>query len=198
MKYFLDFDRTVFDTDRFKLAVAKHPSVPVLIHQFFQAVTEFFYRDETISRRRRFFRTWGTFLSHGRFMFSPEELREFLYPDVKQFLQTHDCTIVTYGVRAFITAKVTTALTDLPLTNIVYTSRKKGRTLRRLTAGVQEPCTFVDDMLFQLVSVSQWCPSVEVIEIRRNNGKGDGRWRVISSLNELDIGEPKNNTSNHA
>ena len=185
MKYFLDFDRTVFDTDSFVKAVAKRPSFRELVHQFYETIEEFFATGQKISRRRRFMKTWGTFLSHGRFMFTPEELRGFLYPDVPEFLKTHDCTIVTYGVRAFITAKVTTALTDLPLTDIVYTSRKKGRTIRQLTRDVQDTCVFVDDMIFQLESVSRWCPQVEVIEIRRNAGAGDGRWKVIRSLDEI-------------
>jgi hypothetical protein len=187
MKYFLDFDRTVFDTDAFKISIARRPTVLELMRQFRSAASEFFSRDETTTRRRRFFRTWGTFLSHGRFAFTPEELKHFLYPDVPAFLAAHDCTIVTYGVRAFITAKVTTALTDLPLTDIVYTSRKKGRTIKRLRAQTDDRCTFVDDMPFQLASVAQWCPDVAVVEIRRDQGPGTGRWPVIHSLDALRV-----------
>ena len=185
MKYFLDFDRTVFDTDAFKKSLKKRPTLLELLNQFRLAVVEFFAHHEEITRRRKFARTWGTFLSHGRFSFSSDELKHFLYPDVEPFLRAHDCTIVTYGVRAFITAKVTTALAGLPLTDIVYTSRKKGRTIARLTTSQSDEYTFVDDMIFQLESVSLWCPQVRVIEIRRNNGAGDGRWRVIHSLDEL-------------
>ncbi len=185
MKYFLDFDRTIFDTDQFIVSLEKRPTLRELMHQFYETIEEFFASGQKISRRRRFFKTWGTFLSHGRFMFSSRELQGFLYPDVPEFLRTHDCTIVTYGVRAFITAKVTTALSNMPLTDIVYTSRKKGRSIRRLTKGTTEKCIFVDDMVFQLDSVARWCPQVEVIEIRRNNGTGDGRWRIIHSLEEL-------------
>ncbi|MDB5195300.1 MAG: hypothetical protein JWO84_484 [Parcubacteria group bacterium] len=185
MKYFLDFDRTVYDTDAFKKSVARRPTFLELIRQFEAAVLEFARPHATMTRRRRFLRTWGTFLSHGRFTFTPEELKQFIYPDVPPFLAAHDCTIVTYGVRAFITAKVTTALTDLPLTDIVYTSRKKGRTIARLCAQAADDCTFIDDMLFQLASVAQWCPDVTVVEMRRNGGAGDGRWPVIRSLEEL-------------
>ncbi|MDB5237220.1 MAG: hypothetical protein JWL88_322 [Parcubacteria group bacterium] len=185
MKYFLDFDRTVFDTDAFKKSIERRPTVLELLRQGEAALKEFVSPGTQITRRRSFARTFGTFMSHGRFSFTPEQLREFLYPDVAPFLRTHDCTIVTYGVRAFITAKVTTALTDLPLTDIVYTSRKKGRTIRRLAEAANDSCTFVDDMVFQLDSVAEWCPEVEVIEIRRNGGSGAGRWRVIHSLDEL-------------
>lgn len=185
MKYFLDFDRTVYDTDAFKKAVAKRPPVLELIRQFEGAVAEFVSSDRGKTRRRSFLRTLGTFMSHGRFAFTPEELRGFLYPDAAAFLRAHACTIVTYGVRAFITAKVATALTDFPHLHVVYTSRRKGRTIRRLTKDEPEPCAFVDDKVFQLASVSAWCPAVACIEMRRDGGKGDGRWRVIRSFDEL-------------
>lgn len=185
MKYFLDFDRTVFDTDAFKKSIRRHPTVLELWRQFKAATAEFFAPTGHKVRRQMFFKTWGTFLSHGRFAFTPEELREFLYPDAIAFIATHDCTIVTYGVRAFITAKVTTALTDIKLADTVYTSRKKGRTLRRLTEGANDICVFIDDMPFQLDSVEKWCPHVKVIEMRRNKASGAGRWRVIHSFDDL-------------
>lgn len=185
MKYFLDFDRTIFDTDAFKKSLKKRPTLLVLLRQLEEAIVEFFTHHEEITRRRKFLRTWGTFLSHGRFSFTAYELKEFLYPDVEPFLKTHDVTIVTYGVRAFITAKVTAALTDLPVSEVVYTSRKKGRTIKRLCEKEEDECTFIDDMHFQLASVSAWCPEVKVVEIRRNGGAGDGRWPVIHSLTEL-------------
>lgn len=185
MKYFLDFDRTIFDTDAFKKSVQKRPTLLELLRQFKNAVIEFFAHHEEITRRRKFLRTWGTFLSHGRFSFTAYELKQFLYPDVEPFLRSHNCTIVTYGVRAFITAKVTSALTDLPVSEVVYTSRKKGSTIKRLCAKEADECTFIDDMHFQLASVSAWCPEVRVIEIRRNKGEGDGRWPVIHTLDEL-------------
>ncbi|HYE23443.1 MAG TPA: hypothetical protein VEA92_03300 [Candidatus Paceibacterota bacterium] len=194
MRYFLDFDRTVFDTDAFKRSMSKRPTLLELLRQFDAAAVEFLRHDPNHTRRRKFLRTWGTFLSHGRFTFTPDELRHFLYSDVEPFLHSHTCTIVTYGVRAFITAKVTAALSGLPVTDVVYTSRKKGRTIARLCAAEEGPCTFVDDMHFQLESVSAWCPNVHVIEIRRNKDAGDGRWPVIHSLDELDQQTRYNNS----
>jgi hypothetical protein len=186
MKYFLDFDRTIYDTESFKKAVAKRPPVLELLRQLKNAGLEVLHPGEGNRRGRSFLRTLGTFASHGRFAFTPEELRDFMYPDVAAFLESHDVTIVTYGVRAFITAKVTTALTDFPHLHIEYTSRKKGRTLRKLTKDEKEPCTFVDDKVFQLASVALWCPEIKCIEIRRDGGKGDGRWPVVHSLAELE------------
>jgi hypothetical protein len=185
MKYFLDFDLTLFDTTRFRAAVKKRPTVRELFHQLHEVLPSVFVRNNKEPRFRRFLTTLGTFITHGRLLFTPQELREFLYADAPAFLKTHDCTIVTYGVRAFITAKVTTALTDLPVTTIVYTSRKKGSTLHKLSKDLEEKCVFVDDKVFQLESVSRWCPKLDVIEIRRDDGAGDGRWRTIHGLNEL-------------
>ncbi len=185
MKYFLDFDRTVFDTVAFKKAVAKRPPVLIVIGQLKDALVEFFRPSTDTSRRRHFMRTWGTFLSHGRFAFTPEELQEFLYPDAVVFLQTHDCTIVTYGVRAFITAKVVSALSAFPNLHIEYTSRKKGRTIRRLCQESKDDCTFVDDAHFQLESVAEWCPSMRIIEMRRDGNPGLGRWPVVHSFSEV-------------
>ncbi len=187
MKYFFDFDRTVFDTESFKHAYEKRPSIQELLHQAKEALKEFFGNKRSSSRYRIFSRTIGTYLSHRRFGFVPEELKEYLYPDAAAFLAAHseDCTIVTYGVRAFITAKVANALTSYPLGDIVYTPRKKGRRLRRLTEGKDGPFIFVDDAHFQLESVGKVCPDIKLYEIRRDGHKGDGRWPVIRSFEEL-------------
>lgn len=185
MHYFLDFDRTLFDTPAFKKAIRVRPTVLQLLREFKEVIREAFGPSTQKTRLRIFNRTWGTFLSHGRFAFTPDQLKGFLYPDVAPFLATHSATVVTYGVRAFITAKVTAALTDLPLTEVIYTSRKKGRTIRKLCEKVGGPCTFIDDAHFQLESVARYCPDIDVIEMRRDDQKGDGRWRVIRSLDEL-------------
>jgi len=187
MKYYFDFDRTVFDTESFKRAYAKRPTVHELLHQAKEVIKEFFSSTRSLSRRHMFSRTLGTFLSHRRFGFVPEELKEYLYPDAATFLAAHskDCTIVTYGIRAFITAKVANALTSYPLGDIVYTPRKKGRTLERLTKGKEGPFIFVDDADFQLASVGKVCPNIELYEIRRDGKPGEGRWPVIRSFEEL-------------
>jgi diacylglycerol kinase family enzyme len=187
VKYFLDFDRTVFDTESFKRAVANHPSIGELVHQFKEVVIETFAHSRSMSRRRIFSRTLGTYMSHGRFTFLPQELKDYLYPDAVDFFARHgkDATIVTYGVRAFITAKVTSALSHLELKDIVYTPRKKGGTIKRLMQNEEGPFVFVDDAHFQLESVQKACPDVKVIEIRRDGQEGDGRWPVIRSFKEL-------------
>lgn len=188
MKYFLDFDRTIYNTDAFKRALARRPTVFELLQQGKAAGAEWMSPGASTRRRDVFAQALGTFLSHGRLFFRPEELRTFLYPDAEIFIQSHDCTIVTYGVRAFIAAKVTAAITHLNISDVVYTARKKGPTIRRLSLNVTDECTFIDDMPFQLDSVATWCPDVHVIEIRRDGKPGSGRWRVIQSLEEINHG----------
>jgi hypothetical protein len=152
MKYFLDFDRTIFDTPSFKKAIAKRPTVLELLRQTKEVAKEILSPGEDMTRRRTLFRTFGTFMSHGRFTISPEEVGMYLYPDVPDFLRAHECTIVTYGVRAFITAKVSATLKEFSNTPIVYTSRKKGRTIKRLSAEAKDECTFMT-LTFNL---NQW------------------------------------------
>jgi len=187
MRYFFDFDRTVFDTPTFKKDFAHHPSLMELLRQAKALVLELLDPNRKLTFRRIVTRTLGTYASHRRLGFDQHELKEYLYTDAVEFFTTYgkDCTIVTYGVRAFITAKVANALTHFPLADIVYTHRKKGRTIKRLTQGHEGPFVFVDDAHFQLESVSAWCPDVTVVEIRRDQGTGDGRWPVIRSFDEL-------------
>ena len=157
MRYFIDFDRTIFDTPAFK---------------------------KELSFRKR---TLAVFFRHGRFIFLPDELRKFLYPEVEDFFAKHghEITIVTYGVKMFITAKVAATLADFPVDAIVYTHKKKGHVLRKLIAKEEGPYAFIDDMVFQLESVSKRCPTVKVFEMRRDGRAGDGRWPVVHSLNDL-------------
>lgn len=187
MQYYFDFDRTVFDTESFKRAFRKHPPFRDLGLQLRQAFADAFGEKRTLPLRRVLTRTFGTYASHRRFGFMPQELKEYLYPDAVAFFEKNgkDCTIVTYGVRAFITAKVANALSDFPLKDVIYTPYKKGPLIRRLCGLSKEQCVFVDDAHFQLESVSRYCPDATIVEIRRDGQDGDGRWPVIRTFEEL-------------
>ena len=188
MHYFVDFDRTVFDTPSFKKAFARRAGIGELLRQAWIVVKAAFDPERTVPLRRIAATAFGTFASHGRFGFTPGELKQYLYPDAVSFFKTHaaDITIITYGVRSFITAKVTDALTDVPLRDIIYTHQKKGRVLRNYLENSTEPVAFIDDAVFQLESVSRHCPEVSCVEIRRDGRKADGRWPVIRDFSELD------------
>ena len=187
MHYYFDFDRTVFNTPEFKKAFARRATIPELLQQLGNLIKEVLDPTRHLPLQRIISRTFGTFASHGRFGFTPDELKHFLYPDSVTFFNAHakDITIVTYGVRAFITAKVTNALTNVPLNDIVYTHKKKGSTIKRLAQAQTGPVVFVDDAVFQLEDVHKACPDISVIEIRRDGREGDGRWPVIRTFDEL-------------
>lgn len=188
MHYFVDFDRTVFDTPSFKRAFARRAGPIELLKQAWLVLKAALNAERTVPLRRIAKTAFGTFASHGRFGFTPGELKRFLYPDAVSFFESHapDITVITYGVESFITAKVTDALTDVPLRDIIYTHQKKGRILRAYTKQATEPVVFIDDAVFQLESVSRYCPEVSCIEIRRDGREGDGRWPVIRDFSELD------------
>ncbi len=187
MRYYVDFDRTVFNTPAFKEEFSHTPTPTELWQQVVDVFKEIFSPDRKLTLRRIVARTLGTYASHRRIGFSRHELKEYLYPDAVEFFKQHGevCTIVTYGVRAFITAKVANALTSFTLKDIVYTHSKKGKTIQRLTKGEPAPYVFVDDAVFQLESVSKVNPNVICVEIRRDGGEGDGRWPVIQTFQEL-------------
>lgn len=188
MHYFVDFDRTVFDTPSFKKAFARRAGIGELLAQAWVVVRAAFNPERTVPLRRIAATAFGTFASHGRFGFTPGELKQYLYPDAVSLFgaRAADITIITYGVQSFITAKVTDALTDVPLRDIIYTHKKKGPVLREYLANHAEPATFIDDAVFQLESVAKHCPQVTCIEIRRDGKPGDGRWPVIRDFRELD------------
>lgn len=188
MYYFVDFDRTVFDTPSFKKAFARRARAGELFRQAWAVVKAAFDPNRAVPLRRIATTAFGTFASHGRFGFTPGELKQYLYPDAVSFLKAHaaDITIITYGVKSFIAAKVTDALTDVPLRDIIYTHKKKGRVLRQYLQSTTERVTFIDDAVFQLESVARHCPEVSCIEIRRDDATGDGRWPVIRDFKELE------------
>lgn len=184
MTYFVDFDRTLFDTPAWKVVVRSRPSIVELLTDLEHLLLEARSLKEFRHFWHLFTRTLGTFLSHGRFLFTSEEVSHYLYPDSPAFIQTHDVVIVTYGARAFITAKVTSALHELPVQEVVYTKRHKGRTLARLARKYPGPHVFIDDAVFQLASVARWCPEMTLIEMRRDGASRDGRWPVAKNFTE--------------
>lgn len=184
MTYFVDFDRTLFDTPAWKVVVRSRPSIVELLTDLEHLLLEARSLKELRHFWHLFTRTLGTFLSHGRFLFTSEEVSHYLYPDSADFIRSHDVVIVTYGARAFITAKVTSALHELPVKEVVYTKRHKGRTLARLARKYPGPHVFIDDAVFQLASVSRWCPEMTLIEMRRDGNARDGRWPCVRTLSE--------------
>lgn len=172
MTYFLDFDRTLFDTDAF-IAYLNDD------------------RPDTGAAGKPSEETLAAYLEAkaraGELAFQPGELRRFVYPDVLGFLRAKGdaAVILTYGNPALQKLKVENALADVADMSALYTGDiRKGEYMKgRLDAYPSS--LLADDKEIELVSMSEHCPQVALYEIRRDGKPGDGRWPVIRSLIEL-------------
>lgn len=169
MRYYLDFDRTLFDTDRFAVWLrARVPGGETLSHAELCAAAMHEIYEERIT-------------------FAPGELAEFLFPDAAAFLREKEnaATIVTYGPKDFQEAKVKSALHGIPRTAVMYTGEvRKGAFLAPHT-HLHAGAILVDDSALELEILAEQCPDLKLFEMRRDGGKGDGRWEVVHALKEL-------------
>lgn len=170
--YFLDFDRTLFDTDAFIEHVKKHPLVAGL----------------SVASETALASELHGFLEEKRMMFQEGELKQFLYGDVPEMLRHlgNEGCIITYGIPAFQKMKVKNATTGIPRISALYTGdMRKGEFMKDRIHAYGGSVIFVDDSVIELESMTEHCPTVKSYEIRRDGGTGDGRWPVIRSLDEL-------------
>jgi len=172
MMYFIDFDRTAFDTDSFIEYLKTHPVAgqfsalpePALAIALNSAVEE-----RTLS-------------------FTPGELSPFLYEDAGRFLRDKEngVMLITYGNEALQRAKVESALHGIPRISTIYTGGvRKGEYLAPHIGMYGQSPVFVDDSIVELESMMDKCPGVVIYEMRRDGGAGDGRWRTVQSLSEI-------------
>jgi hypothetical protein len=170
MTYFLDFDRTLFDTDRFLPALLSDPA--------YGDVSQLSLSDIGAAIQTRFER--------GALSFKEGELRRYLFSDVADFVQSRDCVIVTAGPLAWQKAKVESAL---PGARALYaegaSDAPKGPLVRDAMRGLPGPFCFVDDTDLQLDSVKASCPDARLFRMERYGGAGDGAYPVVRSLAEL-------------
>jgi hypothetical protein len=168
MRYYLDFDRTIFDTDAFKEYVRGLPGNEAL-----QACSP-----EELG---------PAIVALKDLSFAPGELSRFLYPDAAQFLRDKEnaVTIITFGDRAFQEAKAKSALYGIPRMSVMYTGDiRKGKHLAP-HVHLHADAILVDDAPLELEILAAECPRLQLYEIRREGGEGDGRWPIIESLTEL-------------
>ncbi len=168
MTYFVDFDRTLFDTDRFQKDYAEQLSLaegePGIIH-----------------------RTLAKLLAEGNLTFTQGELTPYLYADAAEFLRGlgNEATIITRGDVAFQTAKVKSALVGIPRLSVFYTGENsKAAYLAPRIDAYRDP-VLVDDKPLELEILATTCPALRLYEMRRDGEKGDGRWSIVQSLGEL-------------
>lgn len=171
MRYYLDFDRTLFDTDSFYVYLAERPELKEAAKL---PVTEF---GDELNRLAK----------EGLLTFAPGELSHFLFQDAVSFLREKEnaATIITYGNAAFQEIKVKSALMGIPRMSVMYTNEvRKGEYLAPHT-HLHTGAVLTDDAVAELEILAEKCPSLKLFEMRRDGGEGDGRWPVIHSLAEL-------------
>jgi len=171
MTYFLDFDRTIFDTDGFIAHLAKRSDTSAISYE---SEEELAAKLEEMSRGMRL-------------AFEPEELELFVYDDAREFLKTKagDAIVLTYGNPTLQKLKVENALAGLPGLSALYTANvRKGAYMKERMASY-EPAALIDDRPVELEVMAAECPGVRLFEMRRDGGAGDGRWPVIRTLAEI-------------
>ena len=189
MTYFLDFDRTLFDTDSFTPTLIDNPACADIKEEIRALVNT--PRDQTIKGGQGRVEVWeklDRLCVEGKLLFAPGELSRFVFSDASHFLLSHgsESVILSYGHEAWIKSKLESALVGLPIERVVYAhDREKGVALNHLLKDFTSPYVFVDDLATQLDSVSLHCPQVQLYEMRRDGASGAGTHTVIHSFNEL-------------
>lgn len=171
MRYYLDFDRVVFDTDAFVTYMKGKPGWETSIPE---SVTDL--NAYLVGATRK-----------GNLAFEPGELSRFLFPDAATFLREKEnaVTIITSGDRTFQEIKTKSALYGIPRMAVMYTENAhKGDYLAPHT-HLHSDAVLADDSLAELEILAARCPQLVLYEVRRDGMPGDGRWPVIRSLAEL-------------
>ena len=171
MRYYLDFDRTLFDTDAFIASLRQRPD---LAHIAALPYPEFLA-------------ALGAQAKDGSLVFAPGELSPFLFPDATRFLREKEnaVTIITYGDVPFQEIKVKSALHGIPRMAVMYTGDvRKGEYLAPHT-HLHEDAIAIDDAPLELAIFAEKCPRLGLYEMRRDGAKGDGRWPIVGSLEEI-------------
>ncbi len=169
MRYFLDFDRTIFDTDAFVSYLFERSGKEKTALENIEEGIFSLFNKESIS-------------------FEPKELAPFVYIDAATALRffENSATILTFGDKEFQKSKVESAVAGIPRVSTLYTEGiLKGEFLRDRRHLWNAEAIFVDDTPAQLESVAKHCPDIRLFEMRRDGQEGDGRWPVIRSLSDL-------------
>lgn len=193
MTLFLDFDRTLFDNERFFPYLRDLPALTA----YRERIQSFIMvpRENSLSGGTARSALWGeidALYSRGAFSFTENELAPFLFSDTIAFLQRHgaESVILTAGGAdtGFQRGKVysTGAPTYVLDTIIIPAGGPKAALFDRLLATYPPPYFFVDDLPVQLDAVSVATPQVACFEMRRDGTPGCGKYPVVHNLAELE------------
>lgn len=192
MTYFLDFDRTVFDFEKFVVHLAQMPGLVSVREEMLKVYANHQGENaEEEERRRRLRVALDTLYAEGAFSFSEGALADFVFPDALSFLKEKGSSTVivtTGGIDlGYQKGKVAASGVQQLVLECVFVQRgnPKGPFVEALTKKYPAPYCFVDDLAPELVSVSTYVPGISAYEIRRDGKAGSGVYPVIRSLAEL-------------
>jgi hypothetical protein len=189
MVYFLDFDRTLFDTDAYNASLADEPGCAAFADELRSVLAQ--GRDQTLSGGADRVAVWDKVseaLSSGALSFAPGYLSRFLYKDVQEFLRMlgNEAIIVTYGEKERQRAKIESALAGVVRLTVLYTGELSKASFLESWPGYNAgPSLFTDDRPTELEGLATAFPDMKLFEMRRDGGAGSGRFPVIHSLTEL-------------
>ncbi|MBI3573837.1 hypothetical protein HY090_02195 [Candidatus Kaiserbacteria bacterium] len=172
MTYFLDFDRTLFDTSAFLAYLIKRENR-----------TDIYDSSETDMAT-----AFNAAAAAGLLSFVPGELAQFMFPDAEAFLDVHqrESVVVTFGNPALQRAKLENVFSSRPELNIVYTGEeRKGPFILRLMKEYPAPYSFFDDKPVELASVGSVSSDIALYEVRRDAAVGSGSYLVLHSFEDL-------------
>lgn len=172
MTYFLDFDRTLFDTTAFLEYLISRGGLVEL-----QGKTE--VEQATLL---------NLMASAGKLTFEKGELRQFFFSDAAEFLGTHggESVIVTAGNEALQRAKCENAFAEYPDVKLFYTGEeRKGPFIARIEEDFPKPWTFVDDKTTELDSVGGVHPETRLFQMCRRGLEPSGGYPALFSFAEL-------------
>lgn len=189
MTYFLDFDRTLFDSDAYNEYLLTLPACASFHDELREVLRQ--GRDETKLPSMVRTTVWDKLtdvLKSGELTFAPGELSQFVYHDVSEFLRHmgNEAIIITYGEKTRQKAKLESALAGTVRLTVLYTEDLlKSEYLEKYPHLVPAQAIFVDDLAEHLEGVEKAFPHVSLYEMRRDAKQGTGKWKIIHSLTEL-------------
>lgn len=189
MTYFLDFDRTLFDSDAYNEYLLTKPACAPFHDELREILRQ--GRDETKLPTESRMAVWDKLtdvLVRGELTFAPGELSQFVYHDVPEFLRHmgNEAIIITYGEKIRQKAKIDSALSGTVRLTVLYTENLlKAEYLEKYPHLVPANAIFVDDLAEHLSGVETAFPNVTLFEMRRDGKESTGTWKTIHSLTEL-------------
>lgn len=192
MTYFLDFDRTLFDTESFLPYLAGIPELARLktsIHAVLMKGRGLGLAPD--EDREELWKTINELYQNGEFEMKEDDLSAFVFPDAVQFLKQHgkqSVLVTSAGVDpAFQKGKVSRSGIGGAVAHVEYVvaGGPKGPVIQNLSVQYPGPYVFVDDLVAQIDSVVASNPDIQAYEMRRDGGTGSGKYPVIRSFAEL-------------